>query len=217
MKNLMIAITALFASFLLTGCPKHCEGPTCDTDNHPDAFGAIVATVEVDGVDIDTDVEAVSETNPDEAYAGMTGEPLEVPAGSWKVQGGSGPPTADSLPTLEVDGLPWVTPPINMVVVEDSEKSVGLVANRYFENSSLVCHADVNDWNEGHIFVTEGHKLVLPKTVGDTSWLEVEVDQLVLAGAKASAGMSITSSSIGLDTLSFTIDTGSFTVDYTCD
>lgn len=187
MKNFAMFVIVIF-SFLLTACP----GPDDSGDTGVEGFGSILATLVVNGLDIEDDAEAISETAPQESYTGVTGEPLEVPAGHWEVRAGSGPPTNDGLPTVEVGGERWVVCPAAVSVTTGREKPVGLGANRDIEIPNAHCVDDLgSEYPPRTMFVESCSLIDIGFFTGQGDYIEVRVDELVLVGPSADLGGEI--------------------------
>lgn len=218
-------IFALFAalSVLLAACPGPDDSGNPD-DTGSEGFGDILATLEVDGVDVDVVVTATNPNRSTEVYSGTTGIPLEVPVGTWIVTFGDSPNTNDGLPTVELDNLSWVAPPITLDVTADLESAADGKANRYL-HGNYACEYDSYGYDAGapdkkgvyigtydldrQVFtVVEGY-LLEPQSdprmggVVDDGNLSIDVDHLNLLGASADY---VTASTIDVnENFSFTL------------
>ncbi len=242
----------VIATSSLTGCPNN---PVDDTGKLMPAWLTVNVSVLDEPVKVPVTVKRMLETtftdlilhqttvtyeDTDVFFEGTSGQPvkvkLEVPPDDeyeykfdykYFVFVGAGPLTVDNLPTVQHNGLDWVSPVIAETLEEGEELSVGRPLNRYFsakygcEYDNYAYDAEAPDFKgewlmsvplgTQRIDVEQGyrvhpHEYSTLGVMAQGDYMKVNGDQLVLVNADQSdEGRYITNSAIGVEEFSATV------------
>lgn len=157
MRNLSAAIfIALFAG--CTGENPNCDNGDC-TDVNPDCtdncvdpvdeMGTLTVQVTADGASVDTSINEFD--GGEHILLGMTGDVIDLEAGSYKICAGSTDQlTEDNLPVITHDGRMWTSSTIDVSIAADADEQESITLNQFVEGT-WSCELD---WGTGSLIET---------------------------------------------------------------